>query len=175
LVQSAYAGTKTNAVVHMRQPFKVTLQVDANEVYELVVTNETPFVLQNNVFVLPNDSFGVSVSNAADGTIAIRYEPDKRKSDLTFTLKQHVPQEGDPITILTTQNKLDQALRFQVFKELHNRDMPVYSGQVNAYPKIPVCTGIPGVVTSLSLFGFEFPEMPRMKEESNKPDARDGL
>lgn len=166
LVQVAHAVTNDNPVVHMRPPFAATLRIDENVVYELVVTNEPPFVLQNSAFVFPNDAFGVSVSNLADGTAAIRYEPDKNKSDVTFKLKQHVSPGHPPITILTTQNKLDRNLRFQVFKALHDRDMPVYSGEVNASPKIPVYTGIPGVVTSLTLFGFEFPNPPRTVEET---------
>lgn len=157
---------QTNAVIHFRKPFERTLHIDKENTYQLAITNETPYVIQNNVIIFPGESFGASISTNGSGDVVLKYESDQSKQDVTFNLEQNIFDDGDPLMILITKNKLKKPLRFQVFKCLleEGKDKPVYSGEVNASPNIPVYTGIGTIVTTATLYNFEFPEEPRKKQ-----------
>ncbi len=157
---------QTNAIIQFRKPFERKLRIDKENTYQLIVMKETPYVIENNVIIFPGESFGASISTNASGEVALKYESDKSKQDVTFKLEQNIFDDGYPLMILITKNKLKKPLRFQVFKCLleKGKDKPVYSGEVNASPNIPVYTGIGTIVTTATLYNFEFLKEPRKQQ-----------
>jgi len=137
-----------------REPFKLRLRINQEQVYEQEFEDKMPYVAKGYVYIFSNEEFGINLA-LKDGQITeITYQNDINKADITFKMYNELVK-GKIMMYLKVTNNTESELEYKAMMVVLNRERPVKTSVINVLPKIMSFESWPHPIIQLILFDFK--------------------
>jgi len=125
--------------------------------------SEARHVLNNVVFISPEEKFGVNLAATAEGMpLTISEEPDPKKANLVLSFKQ---EKG--MMLFTIENRTEHWLAYEAGMSVPKRDGFYKTSVLPVGPHLFSLESWPHAIDRLALKNFSFTEKP-----GGKPDNK---
>jgi hypothetical protein len=142
-----------------REPFTLKLRVDKQHYYEQHF-DKVPYVAGSDVYLFVGDHFGVNFTDTKAEFLTVAYQPDSGKADILFAFTQETDGQGNPMMLLSVQNKLNRGFSYVAIMTVPTKKEIIKTHVLHVEARLSNFESWPHPIVKLVLRDFRFSDSP---------------